>query len=51
MLGQMAGEHFNWALYFQEPGLAEAEPVPTAGSSPPEAAGSLAAWEDTRCSS
>jgi pimeloyl-ACP methyl ester carboxylesterase len=20
MLGQMAGEHFNWALYFQEPG-------------------------------
>ncbi|MGA8457083.1 MAG: alpha/beta hydrolase, partial [Streptosporangiaceae bacterium] len=25
MLGEMAGEHFNWALYFQEPGLAEAE--------------------------
>ena len=25
MLGQMAGEHLNWALYFQEPGLAEAE--------------------------
>jgi pimeloyl-ACP methyl ester carboxylesterase len=25
MLRQLAGEHFNWALYFQEPGLAEAE--------------------------
>ena len=25
ILRQMAGDHFNWALYFQEPGTAEAE--------------------------
>jgi pimeloyl-ACP methyl ester carboxylesterase len=25
LLRRMAGEHFNWALYFQDPGLAEAE--------------------------